>query len=240
MSLNVSCLSSLARGIKQVVVMDSCKGAMHSVRQRNAAGGRLGLFCVVADPSSPTDPYEGALPSLSLGSSSSESKTGPSGREHVSSLRFDLVVDKCTIDVMLTREDGWQRAAQALKWLHGRMRTPGTLMLVSHSPPHERIELLNTIYWHDMKFKVVRCSTVEDLVSSKPYREELEDYPFAVPEWERQLAIRRSAKASGAERSANDGSSRKGRPLDVPSPTSLPEGSMTFSPGTAFVYILEK
>ena len=29
----------LIRGIKQVAAMDSCKGAMHAVRQRNAAGG---------------------------------------------------------------------------------------------------------------------------------------------------------------------------------------------------------
>ena len=68
--------------------------------------------------------------------------------------RFDLVVDKGTLDIMLTKEDGWQRAVRTIKWIYSRMRTPGTLMVVSHSPPDERIDLLSTVYWHSIIFKV--------------------------------------------------------------------------------------
>lgn len=219
-----------------MVVMDLCERAMDTVRQRNAAGGRLGLACIVADPSS----SETELDSPTSGGSLAQDL-------NVGSLRFDLVVDKCTLDIMLTNEDGWERASRALKWLHDRMRTPGTLLLVSHSPPHERVELLNTVYWHDMQFKVIKCTTVEELMSGRPYREKLEDYPFTVPEWEKQLAIRRAASAAAHHQKCVSpggddlvyGATTESFPVEGPMSTLL-EGCMQFSLGTAFVYILEK
>ena len=55
---------------------------------------------------------------------------------------------------MLSEQEGWSKAVRTLKWLHSRMRTPATLLLVSNSPPNERIDLLTTVFWHNIGFKV--------------------------------------------------------------------------------------
>ena len=176
------------------------------------------------------------------------------------SLRFDLVVDKGTLDIMLTTEDGWQRSVRAFKWLYGRMRTPATMLLVSHSPPDERIDLINSVYWHSVEFKVVKATAVEELqAGTKPYKEELMDYPYAVAAWEQQKIVRRAAAAeaeaaAAAAEAKHDGGCTSKSEHRAPTLTGdaggtadeadtsppLPEGCMNFSPGTAFVYILEK
>ena len=90
--------------------------------------------------------------------------------------------------------------------------------------------------------------TVEELSqvsNAKPYREHLEDYPFAVPEWERQKEIRRAAAQEAAAAAAAE-AAREGRvledpvPVDAVEPSPLPVGCMHFSPEVAFIYILEK
>ena len=84
-------------------------------------------------------------------------------------------MDKGTLDIMLTKEDGWQRAVRTIKWIYSRMRTPGTLMVVSHSPPDERIDLLSTVYWHSVIFKVRfnffrgPCTAVANTFTKIPY-----------------------------------------------------------------------
>jgi hypothetical protein len=62
-----------------------------------------------------------------------------------------------TLDIMLSAEDGWERAERALQWIHQHMRTPSTFVLISHSPPHDRINLLSCVYWHSIK--VCRASS---------------------------------------------------------------------------------
>jgi hypothetical protein len=59
-----------------------------------------------------------------------------------------------TVDLLLITEDGWRKADRALKWIYSVMKTPSTLILVSHSPPHDRIDLLSSVSWHDIQFKV--------------------------------------------------------------------------------------
>lgn len=46
-------------------------------------------------------------------------------------------------------------------------QTPGTLILVSHSPPTDRLELLQTVYWHDIQVKVVKPIPLEALCQEK-------------------------------------------------------------------------
>ena len=82
--------------------------------------------------------------------------------------------------------------------------------------------------------------------NGKPYREHLEDYPSAVPAWERQKAIRQAAAQEAAVAAAAE-AAREGRMLledprhmDEVDPLPLPEGRMHFSPEIAFLYILEK
>jgi hypothetical protein len=88
---------------------------------------------------------------------------------------------------------------------------------------------------------VVKCSTLEELVSSKPYREQMEDYPYVVPEWERQLAIRGPVGDAATTKSAEEGEAGKYKSSTHSPSQPLSKGeSLSFSPGTAFVYILEK
>ena len=175
------------------------------------------------------------------------------------------------------------------------MRTPATLLLVSNSPPNERIDLLTTAFWHNIGFKVsvrnqcfprrsqhagplhpatshrpfsskvVKSTSVEELTADSPvpYTERLEDYPFLVPKWEAELDIREAAAAAAAAAKAaasaedaegagvlqgegdavqGEGGAAVQRPVtDGPRlRAELPQGSMPFAPGTAFVYTLEK
>ncbi|GAX83744.1 hypothetical protein CEUSTIGMA_g11169.t1 [Chlamydomonas eustigma] len=160
-------------GIKEVLMLDSCEPAIMEVQRRNSEGGRLGLYYLVGDPGSVNQPQ------LSD-----------------SAMRFDLVVDKGTIDIILSAEDGWERAARALQWVYQHMRTPATFILISHSPPHDRINLLSSVYWHSIQFKMVRGSSLEDLMSENLHHEELVDYPYAVAEWEEQMEIRAAAQVA--------------------------------------------
>ncbi|KAJ9525292.1 hypothetical protein QJQ45_020828 [Haematococcus lacustris] len=99
---------------------------------------------------------------------------------------MDLAIDKGTLDCMLSGRDGYGRAAAALKVLHETLKaaaptslhhpyptpplvllvlaqTPGTLLLVSHSPPADRLTLLRTVYWHDIQVKEVCWPDLDDL-----------------------------------------------------------------------------
>ncbi len=105
------------------------------------------------------------------------------------------------------------------------------------------------------QFKVVRCTTVDELTEGDVlYRERLEEYPFAVPEWDRLMAIRRAAAGEilrdSSEKPEDASSSevdqrRKSSSLpilpeerfDVPV---LPDGELPFAPGLAFVYVMHK
>ncbi|GFH21636.1 uncharacterized protein HaLaN_18984 [Haematococcus lacustris] len=42
-------------------------------------------------------------------------------------------------------------------------KTPGTLLLVSHSPPADRLTLLRTVYWHNIQVKEVCWPDLDDL-----------------------------------------------------------------------------
>ena len=48
--------SLLLRGIKEVVVLDTCQAAMNDLLSRNAAGGRLGLSTCSSDPGAEAPP----------------------------------------------------------------------------------------------------------------------------------------------------------------------------------------
>ncbi|KAL6754019.1 hypothetical protein V8C86DRAFT_2713852 [Haematococcus lacustris] len=76
---------------------------------------------------------------------------------------MDLAIDKGTLDCMLSGRDGYGRAVAALKVLHETLKTPGTLLLVSHSPPADRLTLLRTVYWHDIQVKEVCWPDLDDL-----------------------------------------------------------------------------
>ena len=49
-------MGMIGRGIKEIVVLDTCKAAMNDLLSRNVAGGRLGLSCHSWDPGSSEDP----------------------------------------------------------------------------------------------------------------------------------------------------------------------------------------
>lgn len=58
-----------------------------------------------------------------------------------------------TLDLLLITEDGWERAHVALKWMYEQLRTPGSLFYISHSPPHDRVAMLTSVYWHDAQVR---------------------------------------------------------------------------------------
>eukprot|EP00955_Chlamydomonas_euryale_P071361 361051-Chlamydomonas_euryale.AAC.4 len=117
--------------VPQVVVVDASAAAMDAVRSRNAEA-RTGLTVLCGDVAAQPFPL---LPQPTQ--------------------RFDLVVDKGTVDCLLGARDGWRAAERALRELYERMRTPGTLLLVSHSPPHERMDMLASVpHWHDVQVSV--------------------------------------------------------------------------------------
>ncbi|KAG1671692.1 hypothetical protein FOA52_007484 [Chlamydomonas sp. UWO 241] len=186
------------RGVKQAVVLDISEVAIDAVRARNA-GRRAGLRAVLGDPSS--DPFP-ELPDPAMA--------------------FDLVIDKGTHDTLLIREDGWRRAARSLAALYARMKTPGTFVLVSHSPPHERSELIDSAGpWHEVQCKVVVCTGMAALAAGAASTETVEDYPYAVPGWEERQAARRGV----------DVADLPVRPQDE---------DFGFAPGTAYIYVMEK
>lgn len=88
---------------------------------------------------------------------------------------FTLVFDKGTIDCLLCGGvDGYAQAERAIRHTYELMRTPATLIYVSHSPPVDRIDLINTCYWHEVKVKRVQRVTMMDVVA-KVEEHELED-----------------------------------------------------------------
>uniref|UniRef100_A0A7R9V8G6 Methyltransferase domain-containing protein n=1 Tax=Chlamydomonas euryale TaxID=1486919 RepID=A0A7R9V8G6_9CHLO len=186
------------KGAKQVVVVDASAAAMDAVRSRNAEA-RTGLTVLCGDVAAQPFPL---LPQPTQ--------------------RFDLVVDKGTVDCLLGARDGWRAAERALRELYERMRTPGTLLLVSHSPPHERMDMLASVpHWHDVQFKMVTATSLDKLVTGAEYTEELSDYPYAVEGWEHMQAARLGLKPEELPR----------RPADA---------GIEFAPGTAYVYLLER
>ncbi len=58
-----------------------------------------------------------------------------------------------TLDCLLCRDhpEGEEAAAKALHNLHAALRSPGTLLVVSHSPPAARLPLLNRCPWESIQ-----------------------------------------------------------------------------------------
>lgn len=79
---------------------------------------------------------------------------------------FTLIIDKGTLDSILCGGvDGYNHAEKALKNLYDMMRTPGTFIFVSHSPPVDRLEFINTCYWHEVKVKRAQSISLTDVIS---------------------------------------------------------------------------
>jgi len=62
-----------------------------------------------------------------------------------------------TLDCLLCRDDpaGQQDANKAICNLYAALRSPGTLIIVSHSPPDLRLPLLKCCAWESIKVRVV-------------------------------------------------------------------------------------
>ncbi|KAF5837083.1 S-adenosyl-L-methionine-dependent methyltransferase [Dunaliella salina] len=138
-------------GVNDVMVVDFNEEAVEELRTRNASG-RSGLRIMQADIGDGLD-----LPTREVG--------------------FDLVVDKGTMDCILSKSGGYPRAVHAMQAIYSHMKTPATLVLVSHSPPQDRMDLFHSLYWHEIKVRVVRPPSIQDLVSGKHIEECLEDVP---------------------------------------------------------------
>lgn len=37
--------------------------------------------------------------------------------------------------------------------MYEQLRTPGSLFYISHSPPHDRVAMLTSVYWHDAQVR---------------------------------------------------------------------------------------
>ena len=146
---------------------------------------------------------------------------------------FDLIVDKGTLDILLSASDGYERAATALRWMWAQTKTPATVILVSHSPPHERIDFLLSEFWNDIKVKYVTQPSLEEVIkspseSSKP---SIQDYPYSIARWEEELELRERGKIAS---SAEPNHHTPQRPI-------LPSGVVVdFIPSCSFIYILTK
>jgi hypothetical protein len=105
-------------------------------------------------------------------------------------------------------------------------------MLLSHSPPHERIDFYLGQFWNDLRVKMVTQPSLEEIIanplahqSTKP---SIQNYPFSVSRWEEELHLRAKGKV------AEDGSQNEGHF------SQLPSGVIEFEANRAFLYILSK
>uniref|UniRef100_A0A7S3R889 Methyltransferase domain-containing protein n=1 Tax=Dunaliella tertiolecta TaxID=3047 RepID=A0A7S3R889_DUNTE len=124
-------------GVNDVMVVDFNEEALEELRARNASG-RSGLRIEQAD--------------IGNGLELSSREVG-----------FDLVIDKGTIDCILSQSGGFPRAVNALQAMYSYMK--------------DRMDLFRSVYWHEVKVQVVRPPAVQDLVSGKHSEECLEDVP---------------------------------------------------------------
>ena len=58
-----------------------------------------------------------------------------------------------TLDCILAEHDGYDKAVAAVRSIYDHLKTPATFVLVSHSPPPDRLELLQVVYWHDIQVR---------------------------------------------------------------------------------------
>ncbi|GBF97274.1 hypothetical protein Rsub_09965 [Raphidocelis subcapitata] len=94
------------------------------------------------------------------------------GYEHYS---YNAIVDKAsrggrgTIDCLLCRDvpHGEADARAALRHLHAALRAPGTLLLVSHSPPEVRLPLLRCCEWESIEAKVLTPPPLADVAAGR-------------------------------------------------------------------------
>lgn len=56
-----------------------------------------------------------------------------------------------TLDCVLCRDTGERDAKTAIHNLYDALRSPGTLIIVSHSPPDARLHLLNSCHWESIQ-----------------------------------------------------------------------------------------
>jgi hypothetical protein len=111
------------------------------------------------------------------------------------------------------------------------------------------MDMLSTVIWHDIQFKMVKSTSIEQLVVQEPYLEHLIDYPYAVPEWEdiKQAGSDESkhrlvSKSVASRFTISDAQQQKpsSPKSGIGKALPLPKGDLPFSPGTAFVYVMEK
>ncbi|KAI8462904.1 MAG: hypothetical protein J3K34DRAFT_527410 [Monoraphidium minutum] len=80
---------------------------------------------------------------------------------------YHAAVDKGTLDCLLCRNDGERSARAALRNLHGALRSPGTLVVVSHSPSDARLALLRCCEWESIQVKVVSPPGLADAAAGR-------------------------------------------------------------------------
>mmetsp|Transcript_22625 Transcript_22625/g.57564 ORF Transcript_22625/g.57564 Transcript_22625/m.57564 type:complete len:230 (-) Transcript_22625:284-973(-) len=146
-------------GVREVLVVDASTEVVSQLTRRNEVGSRSGL----------------TFKALDIGAADALPKLMPGGRPP-----YDIVIDKGTVDCLLCeREGGHKRAETAIRTMYEVLKTPAVLVLVSHSPPSDRLDLLQTVYWHDIQVKVVRPIPMHDLTQPDMPERKLEDLPEA-------------------------------------------------------------
>ena len=188
-----------AKGINEVTVIDQDSG-LDKIKEKH--GEQQGI----------------RLRSLDITSSENGSETKP----------FDLVVDRATIDLLLSTPGGYDRAASQLKWIWMNSKTPSTIVLVSHSPPDERMDFFLGLYWRDIKVNQVCQPSLEDIILSpldQSHKASIRDYPYAIGRWEEELELRHKA----------DGLEKQSTKKPVP-----PAGVLEFKPNDCWIYVLTK
>lgn len=61
------------------------------------------------------------------------------------------------LDCLLCSPTGSSTARAAVAAVYDHLATPAVWVSVSHSPPRERVDLYNSVYWHDMQVRAVIC-----------------------------------------------------------------------------------
>eukprot|EP00798_Chlamydomonas_sp_ICE-L_P019131 gene19131-25738_t len=122
-------------GVADMVVLDLSKQAMEIVAKRQTEGERNGFVVQIGDIG------EGVI---------LDNPHQP----------FDLVIDKGTIDCILSGVGGWDRGVTAIQSIYENMKTPSKLIVVSHSPPEDRLDLINSVYWHEVKDRLDLINSV--------------------------------------------------------------------------------
>lgn len=64
-------------------------------------------------------------------------------------------IQQGTLDCLLCRNDGMAAATAAICNMHGALRSPGTLVIVSHSGPDGRLPLLSKCEWESIQVGVM-------------------------------------------------------------------------------------